>query len=257
MLTIPQNTTEVILPDLTTVTIREQNGADDEILSKMKNSRDNSAVEKFLANIIVSVNPETDKPWTYKEIAAWRSNKINYLVLCSRIFSLGETITFKFRCPECGYTDPREFEEDLTNYTSKFDNLKPVSEFPYVILPFVDKPGVLQRTLELASGKKIRYKFRTGLADRKSLEIPEEEVSLNTLLAIRELELETSPGKWLKLQNYEVFTSRDMKEIREDIKIHDPIFNVISEITCTNRTCKKLTKVNMMEQPDFFFPGAI
>lgn len=249
-LTVPSAKKQITLPSGLVLTIREQNGNDDETISRM-NSESGIALAEFISNIIQSNNAE-GKRYTPAQIEAWRTNDQNYFLLASREFSLGPLIKVNFVCPTCQFQNP-PFEEDLNPYLTGVDaEGKP---FKYACPPYKDNGK--EREFTLSSGRVIRYKYKTGAIDAKALEIDQSQLTLNSGLRMRDLSLRISEGKYQKIEMFNIFSAREMSEIRRDINENDPAFEAISEYRCTNPRCKALHKISLITQPDFFFPGAI
>jgi len=231
------------------VTIREQNGEDDEIISKMKNSTDGSAVNKFLANIITSHN---GTKVTHEGIILWKNKDKYYTLLKSRIFSLGGTITYKHQCVNLECQKESTFEENLNLYDRDFS--KPLEEseidFQYQVTPYVNGEK-LEEELTLSSGKKIKYKYLNGESEKQLLAANKDEISKNTELLVRGIQW-FHEEKWQLLLNFRSLSSKDMREIRENIKKFDLPFDAVSEVKCP--FCQNRDKISLMAQADFFFP---
>lgn len=231
------------------VVIREQNGDDDEIISKMKNATDGSAVNKFIAAIVMDCNGH--RP-TYENILKWKVRDKYYVLLKSRIFSIGDNLIFKYKCinNDCG--KETEYEENLNPYDRDFS--KPIDEtnndFDYQIQPY-ETGEASEIELLLSSGKKIKYELLNGNSEKMLLAANKDEISKNTELIVRSIQW-YNEGKWQKLSNFRIMSPRDMKEIRSHINKHDLPFEAISELKCPY--CKNSSKVSLLAQPDFFFP---
>lgn len=255
-LKIPSKMFNTTLPSGIEVKFREQNGDDDEILSLIRNNEDGSSIPRFINAILKSDNPTTNKPWTYQEIEQWRTNDQLYLLLYSRAMSLGEEMDVVFTCPHCETPD-QKFKEDLRGYF--YDYKKPIPKVgepgynKYACPTYLDNGR--KREVTLSSGKLIRYKYKTGALDTKTLEIDEKDISSNTPLRLRELSIKQGE-QWMVVQVFNIFSGKEMKEIRQDIALYDPTFEAVSEYKCQNPKCKKVHKLSLIVQPDFFFPGA-
>lgn len=249
------NTLKFKVPSGFEVVIREQNGDDDDIISRLKNNNDGTSINKFIASICLSVEGLPGKP-SHNDILKWKNRDKYYVLLKSRIFSLGDTLTYKYKCinPNCGKEET--FEEDLKLYDRDFS--KPVEEtnngFKYQIQPYLTGEPVVE--LDLTSGKKVRYKYLNGLSEKKLLEINKDEISKNTELLVRDMEyFNSSNNQWTKLQRFDVFSSRDMMEIRSHISKHDIPFDAVSECKCPY--CETVANISLLAQPSFFFPQEI
>ena len=230
-----------------TCVIRETNGEDEEVLSKMANAKDNTSMAKYLANIIQSINGV--KP-TYQALQNWKTRDITYAMLRSRIFSLGEVFEFKHKCnnESCEARKsgtPTQYEEDLNQFL--VGGSSPNAAIPYT------QGDAAEYSIELSSGKVLKAKYKTFANDLKVLAIPESEININSELQLRELHLKDENGNFQRVTFFKAFTSREMSELRKLVLEADPNWTIISEFACP--VCKNKTAVNLMTEPSFFFPG--
>lgn len=241
------------IPSGLEVTIREQNGDDDDVISRLKNNNDGTSINKFIASICLEVEGLPGKP-SHNDILKWKNRDKYYVLLKSRIFSLGETLTYNYKCinPDCGKEST--FEEDLRLYDRDFS--KPLEEtnngFKYQVQPYLTSSPTVE--IDLTSGKKVRYKYLNGLSEKKLLEINKDEISKNTELLVRDMEW-FNGGQWHKLQRFDVFSSKDMMEIRSHITKYDMPFDAVSDCKCPY--CQKVANISLLAQPSFFFPQEI
>lgn len=248
-------TQEFYTPDYRVVTIREQNGEDEEILSNSKNLLKGDAINFFLSRIIMTV--DGDKVST-DDVLNLKNKTKYYILLKSRLLSLGNEITYKHKCsnPNCpkpqGLPDTT-FEEDLDLYDLNFDPANTVEKAPfkYRVTPYPDKST--HRLLTLGTGKELKYKYLTGVEEKKLIEMPADQLNKNTDIVVRQLEWKQETGTWVKVQNFRDFSSKEMAEIRKDIVAHDMPFEAVSECTCPY--CNTTDLISLMSQSDFFFPG--
>ena len=247
------NTTKFKTPSLFEVTIREQDGNDDEIISKMKNATDGSAVNKFVASIIIDSSLNPGHRLTHNDILKWKNKDKYYVLFKSRIFSLGAELIYKYKCTKENCGKESTYEEDLSRYDRDFNKPDKDTDTGFIGQVTAYPNGEqTQAELQLSSGKKIRYKYLNGLSEKKLLEMNKEEISKNTELVVRDIEWHFEE-KWQKLSNFKVFTAREMGEIRKHIKENDLPFDAISECTCP--FCHNTDRISLMAQPDFFFPA--
>lgn len=252
------NTTSFVTPSKLHIVIREQNGEDEDVISKQRNLIKGDAIHYFLAGIIQTVNGQKVGS-SYVE--GMRNRDKYYTLLKSRIFSLGSELTYRHRCsnPNCnkpqGQDDPM-YEEDLSLYDRDFSENAPVDkreEFKYRIQPYIQEGT--HRELKLSTGKELRYKFLTGVEEKKVLQKDRENMSKNSDIMLRELEWKNGNDQWQKVSHFGIFSSREMAAIRKDIEKHDMPFEAISECTCP--FCGNVDQISLLAQPDFFFPGEI
>ncbi len=247
------NTIKFKTPSGMEVTIREQDGGDDEIISKMKNATDGTAVNKFVASI--TVEPKV----TANDVLKWKNKDKYYVLYRSRRFSLGDEITYKHNCSSQQCNKESNYDEDLKPFDFDFSDPNALpSGFKYQVTPYVNKEKTT-REITLSSKKRIRYKYLDGLSEKALLALPKEEFSKNTELIVRNLEWYQEAGeeggKWIKVQNFKIFSAIDMREIRADVKEQDMPFEAISEAKCPY--CNTVDGISLLSQPDFFFPGEI
>lgn len=250
------NTKEFVSPSKLRILIREQNGEDEDIISKQSNLIKGDAIHFFLAGIVLKVN---DQKITSKEIENWRVRDKYYTLLKSRIFSLGADLNYRHRCsnPNCSKPEGQEdplFEEDLNQYDRDFSDTAPADtrdEFKYRIEPYISDGT--HREFKLSSGKEVRYKYLTGVEEKKVLQKDRNSLSKNSDIALRELEWKNEQDQWQKITHFGIFSSREMAQIRKDIEKHDMPWEAISETTCPY--CNHVDYISLLAQPDFFFPG--
>jgi len=251
---IDMNTTTFTTPSLFKVTIRETNGEDEANLSRVRDSRDITRLARFLASLITEYyNPhtgETTKNPGYEEIMAWRLADKYYTIYKSRMFSLGEDLLFTYTFPKAKKStnltqDLKEFDRDLSE-----PGLTQVENMASPVL----FPGDFKRSLTLKSGKILRYTFLNSSGEKNTFEKDINEVSRATEeLMCRFLEYYHEPeSKWYTVENFRMFSSRDMTEIRSDIKTND--INFQPEVMIMNSDGTLADSVNMLLVPDFFYP---
>ena len=83
-------TYKVTLPSGQGVEIRESNGEDEEVLSKVAYVKDGTSYYRYLANIIVE--PRVN----HEEVKKWKSTDIYYAMFKSRLISLGSSMEFEY-----------------------------------------------------------------------------------------------------------------------------------------------------------------
>lgn len=246
------NTLTFKVPSGFEVTIREQDGEDDDIISKMKNSQDGSSISKFVSSILLGTSLTKGRP-TPNDIQVWKNRDKYHVLLKSRIFSLGSEILYKHKCTAC--KKETNYEEDLKPYDRDFSKSPEDSDngFKFQIQPYINGEA-LEAELTLQSGKRIKYKYLNGLSEKKLLDFPKDDMSKNTELLLRGIEW-FYQDRWQKIENFKVFSARDMKEIRTHVEKHDLPFEAASECTCP--FCENVDTISLITQPDFFFPRGI
>lgn len=237
------------------LTIREQNGEDDETISKMKHALKGDSVNAFVAAIVLKSSIDGDGIVSMEKVNLWKNRDKYYALLKSRMFSLGNEITYDHTCSNsnCGKTST--YEEDLLPYDRDFSlpSEETKTDFKYQVQPYTYGLSP-QIELRLTSGKELRYKYLNGESEKKLLDMDKNEVSKNTDISVRSLEWNNN-GTWQKIQSFKMFSSREMAEIRKHIKENDMPFEVLSECICPY--CSNKDYISLISQPGFFFPGEI
>lgn len=252
------NTSTFVSPSKLQIVIREQNGEDEDIISKQANLMKGDAIHFFLAGIVLTVNGQKV---TSKQIENWRNRDKYYTLLKSRIFSLGSELTYRHRCGNSSCTKPEGkedelYEEDLSLYDRDFSDTAPADtreDFKYRIEPYI-QDGT-HREFKLSTGKELRYKFLTGVEEKKVLQKDRNSMSKNSDIMLRELEWKNDQEQWQRVTHFGIFSSREMSQIRKDIEKHDMPWEAISECECPY--CGHVDYISLLAQPDFFFPGEI
>lgn len=250
------NTSEFVSPSKLNIVIREQNGDDEDVISKQKNLIKGDAIHYFLAGVMITVNGNKVSSTFVENM---RNRDKYYTLLKSRIFSLGSELNYRHHCsnPDCskpqGQEDPL-YEEDLSLYDMDFSENAPKDDrpdFQYRIKPYVQEGT--HRELKLDTGKELRYKFLTGIEEKKVLQKDRSSMSKNSDIMLRELEWKNEIDQWQKVTHFGIFSSKEMRQLRKDIEINDMPFEAVSECTCP--FCGTIDYISLLAQPDFFFPG--
>jgi tyrosyl-tRNA synthetase len=86
------------------------------------------------------------------------------------------------------------------------------------------------------------------------LKLPDEAMTKNTELKARSLQFDNN-GEWLKAENFSMFTSREMSEIRTMVNLVDASYNPTTEIE--NPNTKEKMNYPIMYGKDFFYQEGI
>lgn len=242
-------TREVTLPDQSKVTIRLQNGNDEDILSRSSDSQlDN--ISKFLAAIIVS--PEG---LTGKDIEKWKVSNKYYLLLASRVFNFGSEFTFSHTFEMNGKQVTTNFTEELDKYLVDFSNPEEV-EKAKLNNPLICKPYLFgtasTREIELPTGKKVRYEFLTGVGENMINNIPKNQLKINDVLRARNLSIwDQESNTYKTIKDYANLTSRELAIIRKDITENDFQYGMEMDIELPDGQTERSI---MIQYTEFFFP---
>lgn len=250
-------TLEFYVPSGTRVIIREQNGRDDEIISRTADVKAFLAFNLFIKAIVLEWGDR--KGISLNEVMDMKLRDKYYILLQSRIFSLGAD--FHFNWDWEGDGKPTEYQEDLNKYL--FDYSKPeaypwdetmMGYFAFRLPPYVEGTAKT-REISLSSMKTLRYNFQDGHSEKYLLEATEETNTINSELYGRKMQMKL-PGndEWVTITSFESFSAREMMEIRTDIKLNDPVVELVTPIEDENGRKMMVPFVGIQ---DFYFPVGI
>lgn len=237
------------------VTIREQNGEDDDILSNPVEAQTMMNLSRFIAAIVVKCNYTENGRLTPSQAHELPALDRYCILFNSRKFSLGDTVDFIYDWgPDNGgkqeYT--QELDEFLFDY-SKLPTEEECASKPNAI-PYYPKGGVFKDIVfEISTGKKLMFDLFNAKAEAYILELPLDQRTKNKELVARNLRLEVD-GKWDKVTNFRSFTVKEMREIRSEIMGNDPVFYGTTLIE-NPRVPGQTTEINIVALKDFFYPG--
>jgi hypothetical protein len=244
---------DMILPSGIEVVIREQNGEDESLLSNVALSKSSDSLNSFIRAMIVylptAVNPNSP---TLDEIMVRPLNDKYFILIASRIFSLGSTLEFNYSWGKD--TEPVAYKEDLEQYI--WDYSKP--------LPKLGEPDYFEQRipkyesidshhmLTLSSGKVVRYKPLDSYGEKYLLKLPDTEKHINQKVLARGLEIKVN-GEFTPVESFANFKSREMAEIRDHIDKHDPEFAGLTELE-NPYNAGEIEVISIIQIQDFFFP---
>lgn len=239
-------------------TMREQNGNDDDILSNPVTSKDLTNIDNFLTAILVSENVGGKEiPVTFESVSVLPNNTRYYLLVQSRVHSIGNIIKFEYDFGDDGKYD---YEEDLSQYLHDYTMDFPVKGeegyFPYKIPPYpANSTNDSKFTHTTTGGKIIRFGLMTRAGEKYALGLSPDERTANSDLKARGLEMKTEDGSWIKVENFHVFSKRDMVEISQAVKEIDPTYQFVSEIS--NPKTGQIIKYPLIYSTSFFYPEEV
>ncbi len=247
----------LLLPSGHTVSIREQNGNDDDVLSSVVAGEDMvTPMNTFISGIIIKHDFDlpNENSISTKEVLNMPLRDKYFILMASRIFSISPVIKFKW---DWKNNKPAvSYEEDLYPYL--WDYNKPLPEpddpdyFKYRILPYNSKEPF--KELTLGQGKVIRYKWLDGHGEAYMVNLPDSKRSINTPLRARFIELKTEDG-WIRISDFKDFKPIEMAKIREDIDKNDSAFDGLTDLR--NPHTGEEVSIPLLSIPDFFFPHLI
>lgn len=220
------------------VVIRETNGEDDGILSRLKDASDGTNVHNFLAGIIEEDKSLGGKKPTAADIMDWLVNDKYYLLFKQRLINQGPEFLFRNKCQNC--KKENEFVEDL-----KVIDEEAKEKYKY---PFKDKKEI---EITTSRGHRIRIHLLDGFAEKEGLSVQSNETNnQNTSLIARHIELYDN-NQWIRIFDFKRFPSKEMSEIRGFIKKNDTQFDPIVTFTCS---CGREYSAPLLFIPVFFYP---
>lgn len=249
---------ELTTPSGFKVVIREQNGNDDDIISSSAEATDGTAINRFVASIVVDSDITPGGNISLGDVLNMRLSDKYFIILASRIFSIGQILKFEFIWDDI--EEPIMYEEDLGNYiwnysTNDFPGSTSSPDYFKYRLPPSKSGKDKARELTLKSGKQVRYTYLNGLGEKFLLLLPEEKNSKNQELIARGLQLKIDDG-WVDVENFRIFSTTDMAEIRNDVYYkYDPILNLYTDVQ--HPKSGKFITYPIMGNNDFFFPREI
>jgi len=251
------DTKQFYAPSGYSYTIQEQNGDHDALLSNVGSSMAGDNYDNFVASIVIKTDFTTHGKLTIKEAGNLPSLDFAFIILQSRLHSLGDEIKFTFEW-EAG--KPIQYVDNLQQYLPDYKahsddelaNLFMKNKLACPMYPERDKQVIEFTTLQQ---NKFRFSICTRNMEKKLLELAQEDLTINTKLSIRNLEQLQKDGEWIKVQSFKFIKAKEMRVIRGYLEKFDPNFNAVSEIT--NPKDNQKHTISFLELPDFFFPAEI
>lgn len=238
-------------------TIREQNGDDDETLTSIDGDKKEENIKNlnlFLSSIIRENTVNNKKHLTIDEVNELKLKDKYYILLKSRLHSIGNNLRFGARCPKKDCKHETIFKEDLTKYDTDLSTYNPEAEkYKYQITPYPAGKD-LTKTLTLSSGRKVRYTYLNVGAEYGISK--QDKISQNSELYARSLALyNPQTQQYETLGSFNVFSKKDMIELGKEIEDNDQQFMMFMELEC--QKCGFKWEVPFLYLKDFFFPGEI
>lgn len=245
-------TTIFTVPSGKTFEVREQNGEDEDILSRPQDLQDLMYLSKFISAIVVHTDATESGKLSVKEALDLPLLDRYCILIKARIFSIGPDLDFTYTWPNM--KEPCNYSEDLTQYV--FDDYSKVTEEEIIAKPnaiplYSDPENLKGRVVTLSSGKVISFDCATGTSEAAIFALPEEERSNNKNYIYRNLKLEVD-GKMEKVTNFSMFNPKDMAEIRKIMISQDPTWLGVTDIPHPNG--RDNIQLPILAIPSFFFP---
>lgn len=235
-------------------TIREQNGADDDILSNAKEAATLMNLSRFIASLVLHTTATSTGKLTAEQAHKLPTLDRYCILLQSRIFSMGNIVEFSHDWGnQGGVIDYEEDLEELLFEYSKTPTPEELEAKPNAIPYYPYRDQTKDIIVDLASGKQISFDLSTGESESYLISLPEDQRTRNSELKARNLKLNVD-GKWERVQSFHLFSLKDMAEIRKAIYAHDPVWNGLIDITNGNGLG---AQVSILGVPSFFYPEEI
>ena len=249
---------EFTAPSGNVYTIREQNGEDDDIISNPFYVKQFRNITNFISAIVVHTTFTESGKLTPDQVEELPTLDRIAIVINSRMFSIGEVFEFSYTWEGLNPGDKPvelEYTQSLREYIfddySKLPTEDELEEKPKALPFYPDLSlGMVDIPLQLSSGKNLLLDRLNGKSEIASLKLPENKLGKNLEILARNLRLEVN-GKFEKVQRFNLFSNKDMREIRSFIASIDPSFNPLIEISDDNG---RIEYINFLSSPDFFFP---
>lgn len=246
------------LPSGFEVTIREQNGHDDDIISNQALAKDLTNLNMFISSLVIDTNlPFAKNRKLDLEGARKLVLRDKYFILfASRVHSIGNIVKFDY---DWGQDNggKQSYSDDLNNFI--WDYKKPLPEedssefYEYRLLPYNVNPYDKQE-MTLATGKLLRFNLLNGESELYLLNLPPDKQTKNNELLARNLE-QYVENRWVKVENFLHFTKKDMIELSNKILLLDKEWKGLTELH--NPLDKGNILFPIVAVPDFFYPAEI
>jgi len=236
------------------VVIRLQTGEDDDVLSDPSGAFLGSGINKFVQGIIVKF--KGGKSATYEDVEQMKLGDKYFIVIASRIFSMGAVMKFDYEWPDGRIAS---YEEDLTSYIwdySKDDFPKKGDQLysPYRIPPHLHG-GKKELEFKITTKKEFKFTFMDGVGERYLMTLPEVELTKNTELKARGLKQKIG-ADWQDVNSFKNIVAKEMMEIREMVFKNDPIVEIVTIIPHPVKQNEKI-EYPILASSDFLFPRGI
>ena len=243
-------TFDFVVPSGYTYTIREQNGEDEEILSNPKDLKDLMNFTKFIQAIVVNTNFTNSGKLTLEDTLRIPVNDRYCILICSRIFSIGDILEFSYKWPDGNKVSyEQDLNELLFDYAIREGDPRELELKPDAI-PYYPEGTKVEFEYTLESGKQIKFNIMNGEGERRLVSLPREKQTRNSPLLCRNLQLNVE-GNWELVKNFSLFTVKEMHEIRKEVMAVDPTFEGAVDIE--NPNTGEITRFPIIAAPGFFF----
>lgn len=235
-----------------TYEIREQNGADEDILSNLSDMKTLMNLTKFISSIVVKTDFTSNGRLTIEDALNLPVNDRYCIIFNSRIFSLGEEVEFEYDWGK-DRGGKMTYGQDLNEYLfdySAMPNGETLSSKPDAIPYYPEGKKIRDHAVILTSGKHVTFDNLDGRGEQRLATMPADKQTRNSALICRNLKLEVD-GNWEIVENFSLFSARDMAEIRREVAAIDPLFKGESHIT--SPITEEEASYPILFAPSFFY----
>lgn len=245
-------TCEFTAPSGFKYSIREQNGADEDILSNPMDSKNLMNLTKFIQAIVVDTDFTPNRRLTVEDADRIPLNDRYHIIFMSRIFSLGEEVEFEYNWGQNGglVTYGQSLREMVFEDYGTLPTEKEMDEKPNAIPYYLEQKKLVDYEVVLSSGKQVMFDLMTGAGERWLVMLPIEKQTKSAGLMARNLRLLVD-NKLEKVENFSLFSVRDMAEIRKAVFAYDPVFSGNTEVE--NPTTGEKAEYPVMLSSSFFY----
>lgn len=168
---------------------------------------------------------------------------------------MGEEVEFTYKWDN---KDSVTYSQDLREFLFDYAVLpieQEMEEKPNAIPYYPGRKGedgftLMQYTEELNSGKVIQFELMDGEKESQMVQLSPSKLTRHSTLLLRNLKLKVD-DKFEKVENFSLFSSRDMAEIHRLVNTVDPIFHGYTQIE--NPETGNIIDYPIMAAPDFFY----
>ncbi len=246
---------EFVTPSGHKVVIREQNGADDDILSNPVEASNLMNLSRFISSIVVKADYYENGKLTVDQAHSLPILDRYAILFNSRIFSLGETLDFDYDWKENG--GKASYEQDLREFIFDYSKAPTEEELmakPNAIPFYPGEKKIVDFEITTRSGKTLLFDLLTAKGEAWAANLPLEKQTRNVGLMARNLRLKVG-DKYEAVSNFSMFSVKDMVDIRTVVNTYDPVFLGTTEIE--NPTTHEKIEVSVVAMSGFFYPGEI
>lgn len=235
-----------------TYEIREQNGADEDILSNLSDMKTLMNLTKFISSIVVKTDFTPNGRLTIEDALHLPVNDRYCIIFNSRIFSLGEEVEFEYNWGK-DKGGKVNYGQDLHEYLFDYSTqplAEDLSAKPDAIPYYPEGKKLHGHVITLTSGKRVVFDNLDGMGEQRLANMPVDKQTRNSALICRNLQLEVD-GNWETVENFALFSARDMAEIRKEVAAIDPLFKGESHIT--SPITEEEVSYPILFAPSFFY----